>query len=223
MSVRLQFPRGSAFTFTRRFEVAGAPLDLTSATLAGHLLANPDDDTADALATITVAALVAAQGTVTASLTAAATASLSRSVEHWFRLSATISGTKHIPENCQGPVVLTPLDPVLAQYLRTDGITDTLTPEQSLELDAASGASVINRPDITALTGGLTTTLDGIVTASSTLYPVGTVVILSYGLVSQIWKLVAGTDAEDVNATPAVVRPDDYHASTNAVVWKQIG
>lgn len=87
------------------------------------------------------------------------------------------------------------------------------------------GAAVLNKSAITSLTGGGASALDGLGTAagSTVRHPVGCVVLLSYGLVSQLWKLVAGTDAENVSATPAVVRPDDYNASTNAVVWKQIG
>jgi hypothetical protein len=35
--------------------------------------------------------------------------------------------------------------------------------------------------------------------------------------------LVDGTDAEDVSGAPAIVRPDDYNAGSNARVWVQIG
>jgi hypothetical protein len=87
------------------------------------------------------------------------------------------------------------------------------------------GAAVLNKSAITSLTGGGAAALDGLGTAAGATvrHPVGCVVLLSYGLITQFWKLVAGTDAEDTAATPAVVRPDDYNATTNAVVWKQIG
>jgi hypothetical protein len=75
---------------------------------------------------------------------------------------------------------------------------------------------------ITGLTGGGAAALDGIVTgnvADPTL-PTGYTVLLSYSRVMQIWQLVSGTDAEDTSA--GVVRPDDYHATTNPRVWVQL-
>lgn len=71
-------------------------------------------------------------------------------------------------------------------------------------------------PAITGLTGGGSTKLDGLITAGkssllTTLYVSGEL---------QDWLLLAGTDAE--NAAAGIVRPDDYHASTNAQVWKRV-
>ncbi len=224
MSVRLQFPRGGAFSFTRQFVAGGAPLDLTAATLVAYLKYSPDDADADAIATLAIAALVAANGTVTIALTAAQVPlTLPLGVAYYWCARATVAGVTYAPENCHGQVILTPLDGVLAGILSDLGVTETITPEETASTYEAAGTAVINRPDITSLTGGLVTSLDAIVTAGSITYPVNTVVILSYGLVSQIWKLVAGTDAEAPTSTPAIVRPDDFNASTNAVVWKQIG
>jgi hypothetical protein len=70
--------------------------------------------------------------------------------------------------------------------------------------------------DITALTGGASTALDGIATASLAA-PYLVDIIISGGRKSYI--LQTGTDAE---AAPGIIRPDDYHASTNAKVWKQV-
>lgn len=224
MSIRLQIPKGGAFSFTRQFVVSGEPLDLTGATLEAKLWYTADDAGAgkDPIATLTIAALVEANGTVTLSGTGAQTADLPRALAYFFRAQATKAGVIYRPENCQGQLILTPLDAVLASCLSDLGLTETLVPsETATTYDGYR--SVINRPDITALTGGTATALDAIVTADSVTYPVNTIVILSYGLVSQIWKLVAGTDAEAPTATPAIVRPDDFNASTNAVVWKQIG
>lgn len=223
MSIRLQFPRGGAFSFTRQFVVGGSPLDLTAATLAGYLKYSPDDAVAAALATLAVAPLVAANGTVAVALTGAQTAALPLGVPCHFYLTATIAGAIYAPENCQGQVILTPLDVALQSLLSDLGLTENLTPEETPSTYEAAGLAVINRPDLTGLTGGTADKLDALVTALSITYPVNTIVILSYGLVSQIWKLVAGTDAEAPTATPAIVRPDDYNATTNAVVWKQIG
>lgn len=79
--------------------------------------------------------------------------------------------------------------------------------------------AVVPLNDVTSLTGGGSTTLDGQVTANGAILT-GTVVLLSYGRVGQFWKLIAGTDAESV--ATGVVRPDDYHASTNARIWVQL-
>lgn len=87
--------------------------------------------------------------------------------------------------------------------------------------DPSSGA-VHPHGAITSLTGGGATALDGLATASNAL-PTYYTALLSYGRVMQVWQLLAGTDAENVAATPAIVRPDDYNGSTNARVWVQIG
>lgn len=84
---------------------------------------------------------------------------------------------------------------------------------------AFSAGAVTPVPDITSLTGGGTTALDGIVTANGAVVT-GSVVLLSYGRVGQLWQLIAGTDAE--NTAAGVVRPDDYNASTNARIWVQL-
>lgn len=75
------------------------------------------------------------------------------------------------------------------------------------------------RTEITSLTGGGATALDGIATAANAL-PTGYTLLLSYSRVGQWWQLIAGTDAED--ASNGIVRPEDYHASTNARIWVQL-
>jgi hypothetical protein len=77
-------------------------------------------------------------------------------------------------------------------------------------------------PTVSSLTGGGSTALDGVTTANNSTVT-NTVVLLSYSRLAQWWQLVDGTDAEDVAGAPAIVRPDDYDASTNARVWVQIG
>ena len=74
--------------------------------------------------------------------------------------------------------------------------------------------TMLNRPDITGLTGGGATNLDGIPTTE---LAVGTILIIYDGSESRIYRLTAGTDAEN---PPAVIRPDDFNATTNAKVWK---
>jgi hypothetical protein len=85
---------------------------------------------------------------------------------------------------------------------------------------AAVAASVINLPTITGLTGGGSTNLDGLVTADGR-YPVGTIVVLSYDLLMQSWKLVSSNSITD--APNGIVRPGDYATTTNEICWKKIG
>lgn len=70
---------------------------------------------------------------------------------------------------------------------------------------------------ITALTGGLATTLDGIATVRRS---VGLCVWTDLSGSVALWRLVAGTDAS--NPGGGIVRPADYNASTNAKVWKEV-
>jgi hypothetical protein len=70
--------------------------------------------------------------------------------------------------------------------------------------------------DITDLTGGGTTALDGIPTVGKT----AILVILYVADELQHWRLFSGTTAED--AASGIVRPDDFNASTNAQVWKRL-
>jgi hypothetical protein len=66
----------------------------------------------------------------------------------------------------------------------------------------------------TGYTGGTSSDLDSVVTVGRAL---GLHVFKHSGGELKFFRLEAGTDAE---SSPNVIRPDDYHASTNAVVWK---
>jgi hypothetical protein len=69
------------------------------------------------------------------------------------------------------------------------------------------------------LTGGTATALDSIVTVGG-LTPAGKVVsLITSAPLLYFYRLRAGTDAE---SSPAIIRPDDYAASTNEFVWEQI-
>src|SRR5690606_36845298 len=99
-------------------------------------------------------------------------------------------------------------------------ITGTLRDQTDLqaELDnIAAGAGVLSRGDITGLTGGTSTDLDSITTASLN---VGTTSVLINVHGGQVWNLQSGTDAED--AAGGVVRPDDYATTTNEKIWVRI-
>ncbi len=82
-------------------------------------------------------------------------------------------------------------------------------------LTTMNGVAPTAQPSITALTGGAGTALDGQATTS---LPVGTVWDITISGTTSTYVLTAGTDGESV---PALIRPDDYNASTNAKVWKQ--
>lgn len=71
---------------------------------------------------------------------------------------------------------------------------------------------VHNRTDITGLTGGTATDLDGILSASLPLN-----VLVQTAANGSLYKLRAGTDAE---SSPTIIRPDDYNALSNARVWE---
>jgi len=79
-----------------------------------------------------------------------------------------------------------------------------------------SGSARLYYKDITALTGGGVTALDGIPTVGKTLL----LVDLYVSDELQTWRLFAGTTAED--SASGIVRPDDYNASTNAQIWKRL-
>jgi hypothetical protein len=74
-------------------------------------------------------------------------------------------------------------------------------------------------PALVGFTGGGLTKLDGLPT---TTLPVNTVVSLvkTSEAVLSSWRLDAGTTAE--SEAGGIVRPDDYHASTNAKLWTRI-
>jgi hypothetical protein len=80
----------------------------------------------------------------------------------------------------------------------------------------AKAAYVLNRSDITALTGGTSTDLDSIVTASGAI-AAGTCIGVSINKSFYIYKLRAGTDAE---SSPNIIRPDDYASTSNEFVWE---
>lgn len=84
---------------------------------------------------------------------------------------------------------------------------------------------VANLPAITGLTGGTASDLDGLITVDVAA-GFQTDVFAAIGALNQkaTFRLYAGTDATntDPDAGPVIVRPVDYHASTNAKVWKRL-
>lgn len=73
---------------------------------------------------------------------------------------------------------------------------------------------------ITGLTGGGATHLDGIPTADGGMGDGGSCVLLVViGGAASLYQLVSGTDAE---AAPGIIRPDDYDSIDNAKVWRRV-
>jgi hypothetical protein len=77
---------------------------------------------------------------------------------------------------------------------------------------------VLQPRNITGLTGGGLTKLDGIPTVDFLTAP-QTFVEFVLGDIKYIYYLRAGTDAE---SSPAIIRPDDYAGGTNEKVWVRL-
>ena len=128
---------------------------------------------------------------------------------------------------------------LIAELQRTidDGITSTITFTCTIENDVNRGnegvpvdgtpaypqpGDILLRADgapvlfLAGLTGGGSTKLDGQTTAGVSVPRLFTVVI---GDALSIYQLRAGTTAE---ASPGIIRPDDYNAGTNAKIFIQL-
>ena len=71
-----------------------------------------------------------------------------------------------------------------------------------------------NQSALVGLTGGGATKLDGLTTVG---VAVGKLVAVTISGVTYFYQLVAGTTAE---ASPSIIRPDDYAGGSNEKVWK---
>jgi hypothetical protein len=78
----------------------------------------------------------------------------------------------------------------------------------------SDAAYVHNKSLVTGLTGGGSTNLDGIETAS---IATGIKVAIDVSNELYVYELESGTDAE---SSPEIIRPNDYAASTNEKIWK---
>lgn len=101
------------------------------------------------------------------------------------------------------PATILQVPATVKRDLITDGVTS----------HATAGAFRF-LPSVTGYTGGGSTKLDGIATVGKTF---GVVAFCHATEGIRMFQLVAGTDAED---SPAIIRPDDFHATTNPYVWK---
>jgi hypothetical protein len=108
--------------------------------------------------------------------------------------------------------------PALIELKSSKGAANGYAP-----LDASGKVPVVNLPggilidpSITTLTGTGTNALAAIL---STALPLNRVLGVVVGGTLSFYQLTAGTSA---TASPGIIRPNDYHATTNARFWKQI-
>jgi hypothetical protein len=126
-------------------------------------------------------------------------------------------------ENCNGEVAWQ--RPGAARYEKSRIFSATIENDVNRAGDLLTGpggvpvSTVWNYDFITGLTGGGSTNLDGLATASGAL-PVAHLAALDLGNGLECWRLIAGTNAED--AAAGYVRPDDYDGTTNAKVWHRV-
>jgi hypothetical protein len=88
------------------------------------------------------------------------------------------------------------------------------TPASRAMLTGPESSVPLLRLDLTTLTGGGPTALDGI--ATTTLTPPRALFLIRPNEPLACYQLEAGTTAESV---PNIIRPDDFHAVTNAKIW----
>lgn len=109
--------------------------------------------------------------------------------------------------------------------LSENQVTLTLANNYIRDTDGSPASSGSNpnrdwlpRVPFTDYTGGAAGALDAFVTDD--VVDTGALAFTVVSSVARMWQLVAGTDAE--NEAGGIIRPDDYHATNNARVWKQI-
>lgn len=98
-----------------------------------------------------------------------------------------------------------------------DAALEPTTLDTAISETDAYNAFVQNRATVTGLTGGGATNLDGIATADGAATTGWLAAVKTSDTTLSIYRLVSGTDAE---ASPTVIRPDDYATTTNERVWK---
>lgn len=106
-------------------------------------------------------------------------------------------------------------------YVGTEGVPIDSTPPypspSSILVQDQLGSIIPSlRLDISTLTGGGPTALDGITTVGLSLPRM--VMLVLPGNPLSVYVLEAGTAPE---SSPATIRPDDYHPTTNAKVWQR--
>ncbi len=224
MSTGIKIPRGADSYFHLAFTRAGAAADLTGATLAAWLRYSADDAAADAIATTTGASpalsltlVDAPAGIALLKITAAATAGLPRGLLYHLLAQATLADADVVISPAhQFLVALTPLDPVLADLIAFDtlpvaGVSPWLEPAGSVwTVPSAMSNYLFNRYDLTGLTGGAATDLDGLPAATLASLLNGAKIELSFaGDIELAYKLRARAPADEAEAAPWVIVCDN--------------
>lgn len=169
MATRLRTPRGSDLHLSLIWTIDGAAADLTGATLEAWLLPTPTtaltSDTAHTVLTPVV--IDAIRGVTTLTIPGTATAAWTAPVPLYWVARATLADDSHlIPETHHGPLELTPYPgtPCADTQLPPNyGVTQTLQPGGTVALLSPIMSNyILNFYSMTGLTGGLTTTLDGL-------------------------------------------------------------
>jgi hypothetical protein len=102
--------------------------------------------------------------------------------------------------------------PLFANLIRSDnGVANALDPTPTVS------EVILFLPAVTGYITGGATNLDGVATTGLAVNRLFCFVHAVDGL--RVYKLTAGTDAE---ASPGIIRPDDYNGVTNAKVWKSV-
>lgn len=198
MPTRLKFPQGSAFQAQLQFVENGAPVDLTGATLT----ATVGETTVSTTVTNT------ALGLFRLSIPASATADKPRTVEYFWRVAALLAdGRTLISEGTHGWLQLTP-----AALLAPEAPCDTTVLGSTATATSLTSANFVGiRVDITTAAQHR-----AVVTAGRT--PLPWVIATLENDTLTTWSLRTRVSGETDDGTLYRV-PDDYHATSNNVIW----
>lgn len=216
MALALAFPRASQRTFLLSWPVG---IDLTGATLTAALKYSLTDADADAIAlstgtapqlTLLITDAVAAQATLT--FLPGATSGLPIGAAPWWQVVATLaSGEVYIFENHQGILALTPgaCPCACADESLPPGISAIIDDTASIALLPTMLSNVVlNRYDLTGLTGGTSVKLDGLSATTLAALQSGAKVELSLtGDIELQYRLRVRTESE-AEAAPFVILCD---------------
>jgi len=220
MALALPFPRASQRTYLLSWPVG---VDLTGATLTAALKYSLTDAAADAIAlstgddpqlSLVVIDAVAAKATLT--FLPGATSALPVGVFPWWQVVATLAGGEvYIFENHQGVLDLTP-GPSLCgchEVPPVPGISALIDDTASIALLPTMLSNVVlNRYDLTGLTGGTSVKLDGLSAATLAALQSGAKVELSLtGDIELQYRLRARPESE-AEAAPFVILCDNDSA-----------
>jgi hypothetical protein len=206
MATRISIPRGSTVYFLLSWTRDGAALDLTGAALSAFIKATPETpdcaaafQTSDAVPQLVFTWRDDPAGLAILQFKAGATAGQFYGAAPIWQAAATLAnGDVIIAEAHQGPLFVPPrsgnsLDAAWGDCPPVDGVTQTLAPGGTVALLPPAMANyVLNRSDLTGITGGTSATLDGLSAATLAALAPGAKVELSFtGDIECQFKLTA--------------------------------